>query len=245
MTSSATSDLSHSIRIVNDYPTRAVVLAAGRGWRLDPLTKTVPKPLLVVDGRPLLSWTLEALKTARVTNACIVVNHLAVQIIDYVDNYPALDMTIRYCHQKLKMGTADALLSASCCLDQPVFVLAADYAIPQRFLIELKREYLENAAELVVSLKKIPANEIKHRSLVQTDKSGAISKILEKPNHRSSSDSTGASLIYILPPEVRHYLDKVSLSPRGEFDLPEVLDLMIEAGFTAKGLLQKAPKEWS
>lgn len=245
MASSATSDLSQSIRIVNDYPTRAVILAAGLGRRLEPLTKTVPKPLLVVDGRPTLSWTLEALKTARVTDACVVVNHLAGQIIDYIDNYPELGMTIRYCHQRHNLGTADALLSASCCLDRPVFVLASDYALPKHFLIELKREYLVSAAEIVVSLKQIPASEIKHRSLVQTDKSGAISEILEKPSHRTSSNPIGASLIYILPQEVKHYLNQVSMSARGEFDLPEVLDLMIKAGFAARGLLQKAPKEWS
>ncbi len=234
-----------TLRIDNDYPTRAVILAAGIGRRLKPFTLRTPKPLLRIGGHPLIKMTLQALAAARVTDTCIVVNHLAEQIIEYVSNRQDWGMTIKFAHQEKLLGTADALKSASKFLDQPCFVLAADYALPREMLLQLKRLYLSESADMVVSLKEIPGHEVPFRSKVRLDQSNNIVELLEKPGSDSESDTVAASLIYIVPPEISHFLTQTPLSRRGEFELPEVFNLMIKSGFTAKGLLQESPAEWS
>jgi len=239
------SSLSCTVRIDNDYPTRAVILAAGIGRRLEPFTLSTPKPLLRIRGRSLIEMTLQALAAARVTETCIVLNHLAEQIIEYVSDRQDWGMTIKFAHQEKILGTADALISAGKFLDQPCFVLAADYALPREMLLQLKRFYLAGSADMVVSLKEIPGHEVPFRSTVQLDQSNNILELLEKPSSGSESDAIAASLIYIVPPETTQFLTKLPLSMRGEFELPEALNLMIKSGISARGLLQDPPAEWS
>ena len=236
---------SESLRVINDWPTKAIILAAGRGRRLQPITQTIPKPLLKVGGRPLLDWTLESLQIARTASTCIVVNHLADQIVRYVERHPTRGMDIEFCYQKEPLGTADALLSAAHFFDQPAFIVAADYALSKEQLLELKREYQLGSADMVISLKEVPAEELQSRSLVQISEDGLISRLIEKPHDVPKEEALGASLIYIVPPETIKFVPEVPLSLRGEYELPQVIDLMIQTGWVAKGILQTAPMEWS
>jgi NDP-sugar pyrophosphorylase family protein len=236
---------SRSVRIDNDYPTRAVLLAAGKGRRLEPVTIKTPKPLLKVGGRSLIEKTLRALQAARVIDVCIVVNHLAEQIVEYVSAKGDWGMSIHFVHQEEILGTADALRTAVDFLDQPCFVLAADYALPRGILLPLKDLYQSESADMVISLKEVPGQEVSYRSTVRLDMSGRIVELLEKPRSTLESKATAASLIYILPPEIALYLSSVGLSKQGEYELPEVINLMIMNGYAARGLLQDTPLEWS
>jgi NDP-sugar pyrophosphorylase family protein len=245
MPEGAKTNLSPSIRMGNDYPTRAVILAAGRGTRLEPFTNKVPKPLLPVKGRSMLDWTLRALSKARVTETCIVVSHFAEQIVDYVADGRVWDMDVKISYQQETLGTADALQSAAEFLIEPCFVLAGDYALREKFLLELKRCYLAGTADFVVSVKEIPREEARHRSSILLGEDDRILQILEKPAIVPASDTLGASLVYIVPPEIRQFLKHAPLSRRGEFELPELVNLMIGSGFSGKGLVQEVPREWN
>ncbi|HID90615.1 TPA: nucleotidyltransferase family protein, partial [Candidatus Bathyarchaeota archaeon] len=90
---------------------RAVILAAGKGERLYPLTLTTPKPLLPVGGKPLVDHLLCSLREVGIKEALLVVHHLADQIKAYLgDTRSGVDL--RYEVQKEVLGTADALSSA-------------------------------------------------------------------------------------------------------------------------------------
>ena len=243
MAKTITSGLPETIRRGNDYPTRAIILAAGKGKRLEPTTCETPKPLLKVDGLPMLETVLLALDAARVHKTTIVVNHLAEQIMDFVGDGSKWNMTVHYEIQRNTLGTADALKVAADQLVEPCFVLAADYSLPMSYLLDLKQYYHTDIADLVMSLKEIPKAEVKHRSTVQLDEKGEIIKIVEKPTVNVESDQLGASLIYIVPPEIKHFLDQVKLSPRGECEIQDLVQLMIDQGFMVKGLIQVAPRE--
>lgn len=237
--------LSPSIRMSNDYPTRAVILAAGRGRRLESFTSKVPKPLLTVEGRPMLDRTLRALNIARVTDTCIVVNHHAEQIVDFVADGRVWDMAVQIVFQKETLGTSDALKTAMEFLIEPCLVIAGDYALQEKSLLELKRYYQAGSADIAISLKEITREEARYRSSIQLGEGGRILQLLEKPTVVSLSDTIGASLIYIVPPDIKQFLKHAPLSQRGEYELPELVNLMIGSGFTGKGLIQEAPREWS
>ena len=91
---------------------KAVILAAGKGTRLLPLTEYKPKPLLLVGGRPLLEWMLMRIKEVGVREILIVTNYLENQIIDKFGNGHAYDLNISYVRQKKMQGTADAFNKA-------------------------------------------------------------------------------------------------------------------------------------
>lgn len=87
---------------------RALVLAAGRGERLRPLTATLPKPLLPIAGRPLLAWTLERLRAAGCEAVAINLHHLGTQIRDrFGGSFRGMPLT--YSEEPQLLGTAGAL----------------------------------------------------------------------------------------------------------------------------------------
>jgi N-acetyl-alpha-D-muramate 1-phosphate uridylyltransferase len=77
-------------------PMQAMVLAAGRGERMRPLTDVTPKPLLTVKGKPLLQWHLESLAAAGFQSVVINVAYLGQQIQDFAQDGAAFGLTIRY-----------------------------------------------------------------------------------------------------------------------------------------------------
>ncbi|PWW46995.1 MurNAc alpha-1-phosphate uridylyltransferase [Melaminivora alkalimesophila] len=129
----------------------AMLLAAGRGARMRPLTDTTPKPLLAVRGRPLLEWHLRALAAAGVARAVINTAWLGAQIPQRLgDRFAvpgAAPLALRYSHEAQDFGhaleTAGGIARALPLLDAPVFWLAAgdvfapefrfDAAAAQRF----------------------------------------------------------------------------------------------------------------
>ena len=70
-------------------PTRGMVLAAGLGTRMRPVSETIPKPLVRVAGKPLIAHALESLERAGVTDIVVNTHHLAVQIEAFLDTYAA------------------------------------------------------------------------------------------------------------------------------------------------------------
>jgi dTDP-glucose pyrophosphorylase len=179
-----------------------------------------------------------------VRRLCLVVGYLGNQIKAYARDGAAWDLRISYCHQEQQLGTAHALRVARAFLTAPSFVLAADYVLPRPYLKHLKRAYQAAGSPLAASLKHLPPAELASRSSVCFDASGDITAIVEKPARGTAPTAIGASLIYIVPPAIRSYLGDLTLSPRREYELPDVLNQMLADGYRMIGLLQAAPAEW-
>ena len=227
-----------------EAPTRAIVLAAGRGKRLRPFTDHTPKPLLPVNGRPTLDYIFAALSQAGVQNICLVTHYLAEQIEAYAQNNHKWGFNVTTCHQTAMRGTADALKVALNFVTTSCYVLAADYVLPLDYLQILRDAYLQGEAPLAVGLRPMPATESSQRSSVRFDENGRIQEIVEKPTPGSAPSHIGASLIYIVPPAIRPYLHNPPLSPRGEYELPTIINQMLQDGYTITGCLQDTPPEW-
>lgn len=105
----------------------AVVMAAGEGRRLRPLTERWPKPLLPVDGRPVLAVLLRELAAAGFERATVVVGHLAARIESFLEEGSAFGLEVRYAHQPDPHGSADAVRRAvRVGATPPLLVTAAD-----------------------------------------------------------------------------------------------------------------------
>lgn len=230
-------------------PTTAVLLAAGRGKRLRPHTDHTPKPLLPVNGRPTLDYVLTAAAGAGVKTVCVVTHHLGEQIEDFVGDGAQWDVTAVTCRQPRLAGTAHALQTAVSAYpglfggERPFLLTATDYALPPDYLKALVQAHLNNEAEITVSLKRTPPAEIGGRSSVSFRPNGRIAEIIEKPSPDAVVGSLAASLIFILPGGVVDYLQDLTRSPRGEFEIQDAINRMLQAGYTASGLVQDTPAE--
>lgn len=116
----------------------AMILAAGRGERMRPLTDATPKPLLTVQGKPLIEWHLQALALGGFRNVVINTAWLGDQISDHFGSQPALGnqerLSISYSHEGLDFGgaleTAGGIVRALPHLEDVFWVLAADVFAP-------------------------------------------------------------------------------------------------------------------
>ncbi|MBI5935422.1 MAG: nucleotidyltransferase family protein [Chloroflexi bacterium] len=225
----------------------AILLAAGRGKRQRPYTDVTPKPLLEVDGRATLDYVLRAVAKAGVRRVCIVTNHLDEQIFDFVGDGSKWNLSATFAHQNELRGNGDALMSVpkEWRRDESVMVVATDYILDENVLVELAQTYATHGADIAMSLKECPIEELSVRSSVEVDQDWRIRRIVEKPKREEILSPYAASILFILPPEIWKYLAQIQPSPRGEYELQSAVDAMIQDGFRAYGLLQPAPREWS
>lgn len=102
---------------------KAMILAAGRGERLRPLTDMVPKPLVEVGGKTLIAWHLERLATAGFRDVVINVSHLADAIMRYVGDGGAFGLRVAWSREREPLETAGGLAHARALLGESAFLL--------------------------------------------------------------------------------------------------------------------------
>lgn len=106
---------------------KVMLLCAGLGERMRPLTLTTPKPLLKVQGEPILAHTLTALKKAGFRECVINVSQLGEQIIDVLGDGAAYEMHIEYSIEEKPLGTAGGVIKALPLLgDGPILIVSGD-----------------------------------------------------------------------------------------------------------------------
>ncbi len=106
---------------------KAMILAAGRGERMRPLTDHTPKPLLKVGGKPLIAWHLERLAKAGFTEIVINYAHLGAQIEATLGNGAAWGVAIQYSPEKVALETAGGIANALDWLgEEPFLVVNGD-----------------------------------------------------------------------------------------------------------------------
>jgi len=102
---------------------RAMILAAGRGERLRPVTDRLPKPLLEVGGRPLLAWHLERLAAAGFREVVVNVSHFAGLIVERMGDGAAFGLSLAYSHEREPLETAGGIAQARARLGEAPFLL--------------------------------------------------------------------------------------------------------------------------
>ncbi|MGE5375183.1 MAG: nucleotidyltransferase family protein, partial [Bacteroidota bacterium] len=216
------------------------------GKRQRPYTDTIPKPLLPVHGRATLDYVITAVKRAGIERACIVTHHLEEKILEYAGTGSRWGLEISFAHQQELRGNGDALMSVphTWLPDESVMVVATDYILEADSLRELVEAHEQHGADITMALKECPVEELSARSSVDVDPDWRVRKIIEKPRPEEILSPYAASVMFILPPPVWAYLPKIEPSSRGEIELQSALQMMIDDGYRAYGVLQPAPDEW-
>lgn len=153
---------------------KALVLSAGLGERLRPLTLTTPKPLLPIAGRPLIHYSLLMLKEAGITQIAVNVHHLGAQIEAALGDGRALGVSITYLHEASLTGTGGPLFGMDDYFGgEPFMVLNGDTIIDLS-LSELMAMHRRQRALATLVLRESPA---KAYSRIETDAGGRIRRM--------------------------------------------------------------------
>jgi bifunctional UDP-N-acetylglucosamine pyrophosphorylase/glucosamine-1-phosphate N-acetyltransferase len=189
----------------------AIILAAGFGTRLRPHTLETPKPLLKIQGRPILDWTIAALPP-QVTRLIVVTNYLAEQIEAYLATQQHIKDWVSV-RQPVPRGTGDALLSCKA------------HSKSDRLLV-LNGDDLYGVNDLDVLASKPagvlahPVDEPRKFGIVFRHPDGTHSEMVEKPE----MDGTALANIgaYVFPKSV--FDIELTLSKRNEYEVTEAVD---------------------
>jgi len=126
-------------------PLHAVVMAAGEGRRLRPLTERWPKPILPIDGKPVIATLLHELAVAGIGAATVVTGHLAEQVEELVGDGSAFGVSVGYARQPEPLGSADAVRRAlEAGASAPLLVVAADTVFRFGVVARVSKDWLDS-----------------------------------------------------------------------------------------------------
>ncbi len=164
---------------------KAVVLAAGEGTRLRPLTEDKPKGMVEVDGEPILTHCFDQLVSLGADELIVVVGYLKEKIIDhYGDEYEGVPIT--YAHQREQKGLAHALLTVEEYIDDDFMLILGDN-IFQANLEDVVRRQCEDRADAAFLVEEVPWDEADRYSVCDTNKFGEITDVVEKADDPPSN----------------------------------------------------------
>ena len=190
---------------------KAIVLAAGQGERLEPITHTRPKPFVPVLGKSLILRTIEHLTSLGIKESDIIV----VGNENFRNYFESLPVSVVY--QKEGKGTASALRTVSRIRADDLLIVYGDLYL-ERDAIKSVLDAGDNAILGV----KVP--NPKEFGVLVTDSSNNLTAIVEKPENPPSDLINGG--VYRLDSDVFSYLDRVGVSPRGEMELTDAVTAM-------------------
>jgi len=207
---------------------KAVVLAAGKGTRLRPLTDDKPKGMVEVDDKPLLTHCFEQLAELGADEFVVVVGYLKESIIEYYgDSFEGIPIT--YTHQREQNGLAHALLMVEEHIDDDFMLMLGDN-IFQANLQDVVRRQREDRADAAFLVEEVPWDEASRYGVCETNAYGEITDVVEKPEEPESNlVMTG---FYTFSPAIFHACKLVQPSNRGEYEISEAIDLLIRSGRT-------------
>lgn len=205
---------------------KAVVLAAGIGTRLKPLTDVVPKVMVHLVDRPLLQNLIEILKENGIKDIFLVVSYKKEMIQDYFKDGSKFGVTINYLFQDYyKGGTADALRYAKGRIEDEKFVVVyGDLVFEPKVLAEVLKKSKD--FDGVLTAKEV---EDPKRFGVFEVENGVVKKIHEKSVSPPSNLANAG--IYVFPKEIFQAVDETKISPRGEYELTDSIQILINKGF--------------
>ncbi|MEM6254190.1 MAG: NDP-sugar synthase [Cyanobacteria bacterium P01_D01_bin.156] len=238
---------------------KAMILAAGKGTRVRPITYTIPKPMIPILQKPVMEFLLELLKQHGFTQIVANVSHLANEIEGYFRDGQRFGVELAYSFEgRITNGelVGDALGSAggmrkiqdfSPFFDDTFVVLCGD-ALIDLDLTEAVRRHKEKGSIATIVMKSVPLKQVPSYGVVVTDDTGRIKSFQEKPAVEEALSTDINTGIYIFEPEIFNYI------PSGqEFDIGgDLFPKLVEANEAFYGIsmdfewvdIGKVPDYW-
>jgi NDP-sugar pyrophosphorylase family protein len=213
---------------------KGVILAAGKGTRMLPLTERRPKPLVPVLDRPMLEHIVTGARDAGVDHIALVIGHLGHMIEDTFGDGSRLGVRLEYIWQEHAGGTGAAtLLAADFVGEEPFFLSWGDIIVAPETYGNVTRIWNEAHPDAVLSLN-VVADPWEGAAVYVTD--GFIEKIVEKPPKGTSTTNYNNAGIFIFPPDLFALLRDTPPSARGEVEVPDAIQAMLRQGARISGV---------
>lgn len=200
---------------------KAVILAAGEGVRLQPITSTRPKHLIKVGGEPILEHCLNAVKTSGIEEALIVIYYMGDAIRQYFGDGEKSGLKIEYVEQKAVLGTGNAVSLVEPYIKDEFLLVYGDLlfsAEAMKNVIDLHKKEKPAATMAVV-----PVENPEDYGIVELEDEKYVKRIVEKPKHEEAPSNLANAGIYVFSTEIFDKVREISASARGEWEITDAI----------------------
>jgi len=226
---------------------KAVILAAGKGTRMKDLTQEIPKPMLRVQGRPILEHILEGLLAAGISDVCLITGWKAESIESHFGDGSRFGAHITYARQVVQDGTGKAPELAKEFVGPDDFLLTyGDILVKPETYARMLKRWREGHYEGLLTVTE--GEDVTKGGLNFFNDRFELTRLVEKPSAAQVEElkATGwlkpgqpawyNAGIYVFSPEVFQYTAKIQKSPRGEYELTDAISAVVSDGKTIAGL---------
>jgi NDP-sugar pyrophosphorylase family protein len=214
---------------------QGVILAAGKGKRLQPLTLQRSKAMAPVAGKPIVERVLEMLLANGIRDFIFLVSPDDQELVPYFQQ-KQLDAEIRFITQTERLGMAHALRLAAPYIHTPFVMSACDNLTSAAHVAEMMATYGQGNVNAVLSLMAIDIAHAASTGIIEWHK-GEIRRIVEKPKPEEAPSNISSLPLYLFSPHLLDYLPEIKLSARGEYELQDAIQLLIERRGQVTGVL--------
>ena len=214
---------------------QAVILAAGKGSRLHPITTSISKAMLPVLGKPIVERVMESIASCGVGDFILVISPTDDEIRAYFENESELDIDLHFAYQPERLGMADALMQAVPLIKKDFILSACDNLVSLEDVRNLISGWkMDQNLDGLLAVIRIPQHEMVRSGMV-TMEGDRVTDIVEKPSLDLISSDIASMPLYCFSPRILDFLSQTQLSPRGEHELQDAIQMLIQEGGDVRG----------
>ena len=210
---------------------KAVILAAGEGNRMRPLTSNRPKVMLPIANKPILEHLLVEAKEAGIKEFIFIVGYCDEQVRNYFGKGEKWGVTIAYSEQRKQLGTADAIRMVAGMVDGSFLVINGDVVVSRKDI----RRLLKNGRN---TMSVIEVKDPRGLGMVELSEDRVVN-IYEKTQKPPTLMANAG--LYLFNQEIFEAVSQTEKSPRGEYEITDSLQLLMD---TKEGLHYQEIKSW-
>ncbi len=184
---------------------KAILLAAGVGSRLKPLTDTCPKCLMPIGGKPLLGHWLDTLQQSSwIDEICVNLHYLKDQVASYIEDLPKIK-SIKTVYEPQLLGTGGTVKANQTWLGNHRFMLIHADNFSSLKIDEFVEAHLKRPPSCLLTMLTFHTDNPQSCGIVHTDKNGIVTDFYEKSNENHGNIANGA--VYICEPELLDFIN--------------------------------------
>ena len=215
---------------------KAIILTAGEGTRMRPLTITKPKTMLQVGGKPILQYNIESLRDAGINDITLVVGYHEEVIRNHFKDGTDFGVKIKYVTQEQRLGTAHAIGSTRENVSGKFIILNGDIIVDPILITHLMDSYNSKKARSMLVLTEV--DDPSSFGVVELEGERII-RIVEKPPKEEAPSNLINAGIYLFDDEIFDAIDLTHKSLRGEYEITDSIQIQMDNGENVLGLKSK------
>ncbi len=218
---------------------KALLLAAGRGTRLGPLTANQPKPMIPIGGVPMIERIMTAIAGNTPVREFVLITGYKAEILqDYLGDGSRWGWNVEYVPQEVPRGVGDAVNTAASALsDAPFLMTYGDIMLDPVNYGRFAEEYAASGTSEIKAY--VGLNWVEDPwagAAVYLNSDNIIQRIQEKPAKGTATTHWNNAGLFIFDPLIFQYTAEIVPSARGEYELPDAITALIDAGYPTKGI---------